>query len=52
MLHHAAAVNIAATYPPRLNKRRSRSFIPLTTKPWDNLPGTSFVFSGSQKQIS
>ena len=34
MLHHAAAVNVAATYPPRLNKRRLRSSIPLAMEPY------------------
>ena len=33
MLHHAAAVNVAATYPPRLNKRRLRSSVPLAMEP-------------------
>jgi hypothetical protein len=49
MLHHAAAVNVAATYPPRLNKRRSRSSIPLATSHGTICAGTSFVFSGSRK---
>ncbi len=34
MLHHAAVVNVAATYPPRLNKRLSRSSIPPAMEPY------------------
>jgi hypothetical protein len=53
MLHHAATLTAAATYPPRLNKRRSRSSIPVAIEPYARpsvLAGVKFRGMGKAPQ--
>jgi len=53
MLHHAATLTAAATYPPGLNKRRWRSSIPLAMEPYGRpsaLAGVKFRGIGKAPQ--